>query len=410
MNRNDHPAELLARYMQRIYDRGLTTTSGGNLSVRDAQGRIWITPAGTDKGSLTPEDIVCVYPDGRCEGRHKPSSELPFHSMIYRMRPDLNAILHAHPVAPVAFSILRRLPELRLAGPVARACLNARIVPYDIPGSRGLGEKMGNAFATGCDVVILENPGICVGAGDMPEAFARFETMDYAARLELAARKLGEPHPVENPCRIVPLRSGEAPAGETEQRTQMIKLLRRCYRTGLFTATLGTCSVRLDDGSLLIPPDGADCASLTEAELLRVPCGEAPEGSTAALHERIYAYRPEVRAILQALPVSAMAFAVTGTPFDTRTIPESYILLQEVETLPMDPAQIAAHLTKTHPAVLVKNECAITTGETLLQAFDRMEVMECTAASILQAKALGEIVHITPEEIERIRRTFHLGE
>ena len=105
-----------------------------------------------------------------------------------------------------------------------------------------------------------------------------------------------------------------------------------------------------------------------------------------------------------------MAFAVTGTPFDTRTIPESYILLQEVETLPMDPAQIAAHLTKTYPAVLVKNECAITTGETLLQAFDRMEVMECTAASILQAKALGEIVHITPEEIERIRRTFHLGE
>ena len=86
-----HPADQLVMFMQRIYDKGLTTMSGGNLSIRDTQGNIWITPAGIDKGTLTRKDIICVRPNGSCEGPHKPSSELPFHESVYRMRPDLNA-------------------------------------------------------------------------------------------------------------------------------------------------------------------------------------------------------------------------------------------------------------------------------------------------------------------------------
>ena len=63
-----HPADQLVMFMQRIYDKGLTTTSGGNLSIMDSDGNIWITPAGVDKGTLTRKDIVCVHPDGTCEG------------------------------------------------------------------------------------------------------------------------------------------------------------------------------------------------------------------------------------------------------------------------------------------------------------------------------------------------------
>ena len=111
MNRHIEPAQLLVFFMQRIYDQGLTTMSGGNLSVRDEEGNIWITPSGIDKGSLTPEDIVCVSPDGICHGKHAPSCELPFHSGVYRLRPDVRAILHAHPPVPVSFSIVRRLPR-----------------------------------------------------------------------------------------------------------------------------------------------------------------------------------------------------------------------------------------------------------------------------------------------------------
>ena len=109
-----HPADQLVMIMDRIYTYGMTTTSGGNLSIRDQNGDVWITPSGVDKGSLTAEDMILVKPDGQLIGRHKPSVELPFHLSIYRMRPDLGAILHAHPPTLVAFSLVRRLPDLRL--------------------------------------------------------------------------------------------------------------------------------------------------------------------------------------------------------------------------------------------------------------------------------------------------------
>jgi L-fuculose-phosphate aldolase len=73
------PREELVTTMLRIYRYRMTTTSGGNLSILDPDGSIWITPARVDKGALTPGDIVRVWPDGRRDGAHPPSSELPFH-------------------------------------------------------------------------------------------------------------------------------------------------------------------------------------------------------------------------------------------------------------------------------------------------------------------------------------------
>ncbi|HTN75866.1 MAG TPA: class II aldolase/adducin family protein, partial [Pirellulaceae bacterium] len=101
-----HPCDEIMQTMERIYRYRMTTTSGGNLSIRDDDG-VWITPARVDKGSLGRDDIVCVTPAGDVLGRHQPSSELPFHQAIYAARPDIKAIVHAHPVALVAFSICR---------------------------------------------------------------------------------------------------------------------------------------------------------------------------------------------------------------------------------------------------------------------------------------------------------------
>ena len=84
-----HPADQLVMIMKRIYEHGLTTTSGGNLSIKDDNGDIWITPAGIDKGTLTRADIICVKPDGTRIGPHTPSSELPFHQSVYSRRPDI---------------------------------------------------------------------------------------------------------------------------------------------------------------------------------------------------------------------------------------------------------------------------------------------------------------------------------
>jgi L-fuculose-phosphate aldolase len=109
-----YPREDLLQTMQRIYGYRMTTTSGGNLSIRDPSGDIWITPSRVDKGSLRREDIVCARPDGTTEGINPSSSEVPFHKAIYGMRPDLGGIVHAHSVALVAFSICGRVPDTRL--------------------------------------------------------------------------------------------------------------------------------------------------------------------------------------------------------------------------------------------------------------------------------------------------------
>ena len=116
-----HPRDAIMQTMDRIYRYRMTTTSGGNLSIRDDNGDVWISPARIDKGSLTRNDIVCVRSDGTVDGPHRPSSEYPFHRAIYDARPDITAIVHAHPVALVAFSICRQVPPNAVRTATARA-------------------------------------------------------------------------------------------------------------------------------------------------------------------------------------------------------------------------------------------------------------------------------------------------
>ena len=197
----------------------------------------------------------------------------------------------------------------------------------------------------------------------------------------------------------------------------MITLIHRSYKMGLFTATHGTYSVRLSDGSFLITPFGFDRAYLEEDDLVRVKGGMKELGKTPSravlLHQKIYEQHPDVGAILLAHPVHAMAFAVTDAAFDARTIPESYILLRDVKTLPYEeiyraPDKMAAEFDVSHPVAIVENDCVIVTGNSLLQAFDRLEVMELTANSILDSQSLGSIVHISDSEIADLKTAFHL--
>ena len=422
-----HPADQLIMFMQRIYDKGLTTTSGGNLSIMDTDGNIWITPASVDKGSLSRRDIICVRPDGTCEGPHKPSSELPFHQSVYRMRPELKAVLHAHPPALVAFSIVRKVPDLDLITSVRRVCPDVRIAKYDVPGSEALGEKIGTVFAAGCDIAVLENHGVCVGAPDMFTAFQRFETLNYAAELEIQARRIGTVRalPTEayrlsetnHHTKLDDFIPRPYSSEELSARRDMITLIKRSYRMGLFTATHGTYSVRLSDDSFLITPFGRDRAYLEEEDLVRVKDDMKELGKTPSravqLHARIYRNNSGIRAILQAHPVHAMAFAVTDAEFDPRTIPESYVLLRDIRKLSYrqfytGPEQTSRMFGPAVPAIMVENDCVIVTGASLLQAFDRLEVLESTAHSIIDSGPLGKIVHITSSEVEDLKIAFHL--
>ena len=422
-----HPADQIVMFMQRVYDKKLTSMSGGNLSIRDNEGNIWITPASIDKGSLTRRDIICVRPNGDCEGPHAPSSELPFHRSVYKLRPDLNAVLHAHPPALVAFSVVRRLPELNLTPTVRYMCKNIKIAAYAIPGSQALSAEVGKVFEQGCNIALLENHGVCVGAADMLTAFQQFETLNYAAELEALATRRGEIRPLsETACQMSKtsvcseLRNVSPQPRSSEElatRRDLIALIRRSYKMGLFTAAQGTYSTRLSDGSFIITPLHADPAYLEADDLVRIQDGAKEPGKTpdadVLLHQKIYDKNPQIGAIAFAQPVHSMVFAVTDMPFDTRTIPESYILLRNVKRIPFEAAyqnldDVAAEFDNAHPVLLVENKSVMVTGASMLQVFDRLEVMEMTAASILDAQALGTIAHIPSDEIAALKTAFHL--
>lgn len=422
-----HPADQIVMFMQRVYDKKLTSMSGGNLSVRDNEGNIWITPASIDKGSLTRRDIICVRPNGDCEGPHAPSSELPFHRSVYKLRPDLNAVLHAHPPALVAFSVVRRLPELNLTPTVRYMCKNIKMAAYAIPGSQALSAEVGKVFEQGCNIALLENHGVCVGAADMLTAFQQFETLNYAAELEALATRRGEIRPLsETACQMSKtnvcseLRNVSPQPCSSEElaaRRDLIALIRRSYKMGLFTAAQGTYSTRLSDGSFIITPLHADPAYLEADDLVRIQDDAKEPGkildADVVLHQKIYDKNPKIGAIAFAQPVHSMVFAVTDMPFDTRTIPESYILLRDVKRIPFEAAyqnldDVAAEFDNAHPVLLVENKSVMVTGASMLQVFDRLEVMEMTAASILDAQALGTIAHIPSGEIAALKTAFHL--
>lgn len=420
-----HPADQLVMIMERIYHCGMTTTSGGNLSIMDNNGDVWITPGGVDKGSLTRNDMIQVKPDGTLIGRHRPSVELPFHQLVYRKRPDIKAVLHAHPPALIAFSIVRKIPLTKLIPNVPHICGEVGMAPYGLPGSTDLGEKIALEFEKGIDTVILENHGIVVGAENLFKAFMAFETMDFCARLEINSRRIGQPQPLTQKHLALSTNKQNVnlqefiPAGysseEKAARREMCRLIHRAYDQKLFTSTQGTFSQRLDDHSFIITPYMMDRKYLDVGDIVRIEkgCREAGKmpSRSVVLHQQIYDLNPQIHSVIIAHPPGIMAFAVTEEEFDSRTIPESFILLRKVRKLPfgssfMQPKLTAEVFSEETPVTIVENDCVIVTGNSLLNAFDRLEVLEYSAKAVIAARSLGEIVSIGDKEIEEIHKAF----
>lgn len=422
-----HPADQLVMIMARIYRYGMTTTSGGNLSIRDENGDIWITPSGIDKGNLTRADMIQVKPDGTLIGIHKPSVELPFHKEIYRVRPDLRAIVHAHPPTLVAFSLARKLPNTHLIPTASEVCGEVTMARYDVPGSEQLGKNIAEEFAKGYNSVLLENHGVVCGGKDLFGAFMSFETLDTCGRLEIDAAKLGKPRlltdeEIEIDASIGSPRLDEfipntVSSEERAARRDLCTIIHRAYDQKLFTSTQGTFSMRLSDGSFLITPYNQDRKYLEPEDIVRIKGGMCEMGKNPSratrLHEEIYRTHPDINSIISAHPPAIMAFAVTDAEFDSRTIPESYISLRNVKRLPYafsrtNIAETAAVFDAKTPVAIVNNQCVIVTGNSLLNAYDRLEVLEYSAAALIAARDIGDIVYITPDEVKAIEKAFHL--
>lgn len=419
-----HPREQIVDIMKRIYIGEMTTLSGGNLSVLDEHGDLWITPAGIDKGSLTPGDIVCVKPDGSYARAHRPSSEFPLHRAIYEKRPDLRAVLHAHPPALVAFSISGEIPDTRIIPQANRVCGVIKYAPYALPGSEALGRNIADTFELGVDIVMLENHGLATGGVDLLEAYQRMETLDFCARTLLNARGVGKVQVLSDSQldKFTSRRSvlpefevGYHTSNEREKRQQIVEIVHRACDRHLMISTEGVVSARLAGDRFLITPTGADRRSLEIEDIVLIQAGQREWGKrpsrSVLLHQEIYKMHPEIGSIITAQCPNAAAYAITSVDFDSRTIPESYILLRDVPKVPFDilygyPREVAETITDRSPVLLIENDCVLTTGEDILKAFDRLEVLEYTSRSLLQLPKLGDLNTINEDRILEIEKKF----
>jgi L-fuculose-phosphate aldolase len=419
-----HPRQQLVQIMDRIYRYGLTTTSGGNLSILDENGDLWITPSAVDKGNLQQRDIICLTAEGQIAGPHIPSSEYPFHQMIYAKRPDVRAIVHAHSPALVSFSIARKLPDTRIIPQAHHVCGQVGYAPYALPGSWQLGENIADTFARGFDVVLLENHGVVTAGPDLLTAFQRLETLDFCARTQIQAHSLGPVHSLTDgqiarfeaylPA-LPTFRPQYHGSQERALRQQICPIVHRAYEQRLMTSTEGTVSARLDARSFVITPYGVDRKYLDIEDIVLVQDGRTEEGKqpsrAARLHQVIYAAHPDVHCIITAQSPNAMAYAVTGRPLDSKTIPESYVVLRTVPLIPHGmqydaPEQIAAAISKNSPVLLIQNDTVLTTGASVHQAFDRLEVADFTALSLLNTRPIGPLVPIGEAEVRQLEDKF----
>ena len=202
-------------------------------------------------------------------------------------------------------------------------------------------------------------------------------------------------------------------AAQSTERAQLADFVRRAHGRGLLGSLTGAFSARHGAG-LLIAADGADNATLEERDLVYVEHDGCERGRTpnpmAVLHQAIYAAHPHLRSIATALPPNLMAFAASDVPFDARTIPEAYMFLKSVPTLPFearfDGTAVAQALSEKAPVLLIESACAVITGATPFAGFDRLEVADFTARSILDAGAIGRLKPMPDDVLKEICRVY----
>ena len=195
----------------RLYDRGLIAGQDGNVSVRLRSGHILVTPAGLSKVDVGPDDLVELTPDGaQVTAGPGASSEVGMHLRIYQERPDVRAVVHAHPPVATAFGVAGRdfmdavLPE------VIFHLGRVPLVPFALPGTPALADAMAPYLADH-DAFLLASHGATTVGPTLRLAHQRMESLEHAARILLAAQQIGPVTPLRTDD-IAALRDARATA------------------------------------------------------------------------------------------------------------------------------------------------------------------------------------------------------
>lgn len=176
---------------RRLYMKDFVASNDGNISIRLDENRILITPTGVSKGFMTPEMLLVVDRSGRVlEGTAKPTSEMAMHLAVYDERPDVGAVVHAHPPTATGFAVAR-VPLDKIALPEVVYNLGTiSLAPYGTPSTKEVPDSIRGVIRTS-DGVLLSNHGAMTVGPDVMAAYYRMETLEAVAKITLVARTLG---------------------------------------------------------------------------------------------------------------------------------------------------------------------------------------------------------------------------
>jgi L-fuculose-phosphate aldolase len=210
---------------RRMYARGYTASNDGNISVRLGADRLLMTPKSVCKGFMTP-DMMCITDlDGRkLQGDRDPSSEMLMHLEVYRQRPDVQAVVHAHPPTATGFAVAGIPLDRAVLAEVLTTLGSIPIAEYATPSTRELPEAV-RKYIKAHDGMLLANHGALTVGGDLYSAYFKMETIEHFAKISLVARLLGGENLIsrEEVMRLQQLRGSygiKAPADASCQTVQ----------------------------------------------------------------------------------------------------------------------------------------------------------------------------------------------
>lgn len=176
---------------RRIWQRGYIASNDGNISVRMGEDAFICTPTGVSKGFMTPEMMIVVNGGGEviC-GELKPSSEIKMHLRVYRDRPDINAVVHAHPPISTAFATAGEALDKAVLPEVIVILGGIPLVPYGTPSTDEVPQAIA-PYLPDYEAFLLESHGALTMGSDVYNAYYKLETMEHFAQITLAARQLG---------------------------------------------------------------------------------------------------------------------------------------------------------------------------------------------------------------------------
>ncbi len=174
-----------------LHQRGYIAACDGNLSVRLGKDEVLVTPTGMSKGGMKPADLVIVDMSGRkLKGRRDVTSEIGMHLLIYKMRPDVNAIVHAHPRTATGFAAAGIALDQPLVCEVVIGLGQIPLAPYGTPGTPELGKTL-EPLVQQFDAILMANHGVVTYGADLQSAYMKMETVEHFAQIALVSHILG---------------------------------------------------------------------------------------------------------------------------------------------------------------------------------------------------------------------------